>query len=445
MVTTEAECGADPHSKMRVRTAKKLAQRIDLYYFKRARGLRWWRYALSAALPLIAMLWIGGYAAAGSRRPYSAGPVSSAHAFAERRCEVCHTPAGSFRTHVTDRACLACHDAPAHTANQIAPPACSSCHLEHGGRVQLAKVDDRLCLSCHGDLTTKTAGRPASIVNVGRFPAAHPEFAVLRTGARDPGGLKFNHMVHMKKEGVRGPSGPEQLQCTQCHRPEIVRTLGRRTIKSGLMSPITYKNDCARCHTLFFDERIDAAAPHDTQTVVLAVMRASLESYIARNPGDINTPDARVRRVPLNFPRPAELPARNAAEWVSRRLAFDARVMWNKTCAECHVVNQIATANAYPLAGQPPVPAYMPSAITTRWMPRASFDHTSHQMLRCQSCHAAETSTATADVLMPSEAACATCHAPSKGAETRCFECHQYHDWAKAHAVAPGFTPGDFK
>ena len=37
---------------MRVRTAKQRAQRIDLYYFKRAHGMRRWRYVLSAAVPL---------------------------------------------------------------------------------------------------------------------------------------------------------------------------------------------------------------------------------------------------------------------------------------------------------------------------------------------------------------------------------------------------------
>jgi hypothetical protein len=311
--------------------------------------------------------------------------------------------------------------------------------------VQLAKVDDRLCVSCHGDITTKTSGHPAAVANAGRFPSGHPEFAVLRTGAKDPGGLKFNHATHMKKEGVRGPNGPEQLQCVQCHRPEVARTMGRRAIKTGLMAPITYKNDCARCHTLFFDERIDAAAPHDSQPAVRAFMTAALQQYIAAHPGDIDKPDSMFRRVPLNFPRPVEPPARNASEWVSRRLSFDERIMWNKTCAECHVVDREVTANQDLMPGVQPFTRYLQSRLTTRWMPRASFDHMAHQMVRCQSCHAAETSRDTADVLMPPEAACATCHAPGKGAETRCFECHQYHDWAKAHAVTPGFTLGDFK
>jgi hypothetical protein len=112
---------------MRVRTAKQRAQRIDLYYFTRSHGMRRWRILLSIALPVAAVLWIGGAAAAGSRKPYSPGPVSRSHAFAEQRCEVCHrTPAAAhagqcaaelaehadpfFSSHTSAGACLPCHD-----------------------------------------------------------------------------------------------------------------------------------------------------------------------------------------------------------------------------------------------------------------------------------------------------------------------------------------------
>ena len=78
-------------------------------------------------------------------------------------------------------------------------------------------------------------------------------------------------------------------------------------------------------------------------------------------------------------------------------------------------------------------------------MTRASFDHAPHLMVQCADCHAAEGSQLTADVLMPKQATCATCHAPSRGAESRCFECHQYHDWSKSHAVTPAFKLSDFK
>ena len=78
-------------------------------------------------------------------------------------------------------------------------------------------------------------------------------------------------------------------------------------------------------------------------------------------------------------------------------------------------------------------------------MPRAGFDHTPHLMVKCQSCHAAEASSKTSDVLMPNQATCASCHAPAKGAESRCFECHRYHDWTKSHPVSPSYSLTDFK
>ena len=42
----------------RTRTTKKLAQRIDLDYFKRPNALRRWRFLLSVAAPVLAILWV---------------------------------------------------------------------------------------------------------------------------------------------------------------------------------------------------------------------------------------------------------------------------------------------------------------------------------------------------------------------------------------------------
>jgi hypothetical protein len=125
----------------------------------------------------------------------------------------------------------------------------------------------------------------------------------------------------------------------------------------------------------------------------------------------------------------------------------DERILWNKTCAECHefVSPQASTGQAATAGAEQPLPVYAASNVTKRWMPRAAFDHTPHLMVRCQSCHAAEASTKTSDVLLPNAAACATCHAPARGAETRCFECHAYHDWTKSHPVTPSYSLTDFK
>ena len=86
-------------------------------------------------------------------------------------------------------------------------------------------------------------------------------------------------------------------------------------------------------------------------------------------------------------------------------------------------------------------------------MPRAAFDHSPHLMLTCASCHAADASTNTADVLLPPAASCASCHTGTRRtlfgetthAESRCFECHRYHDWTKARPVTPSFTLSDLK
>ena len=45
-------------------TTKKLAQRIDLNYFKRSHPFRRLRFILSISLPLLALIWLGWFAIA---------------------------------------------------------------------------------------------------------------------------------------------------------------------------------------------------------------------------------------------------------------------------------------------------------------------------------------------------------------------------------------------
>ena len=63
-------------------------------------------------------------------------------------------------------------------------------------------------------------------------------------------------------------------------------------------------------------------------------------------------------------------------------------------------------------------------------------------MLICTECHAkAKTSRETADVLIPGIETCRDCHRPgADSAESRCFECHVYHDWTKQKPVTGAFT-----
>ncbi len=84
----------------------------------------------------------------------------------------------------------------------------------------------------------------------------------------------------------------------------------------------------------------------------------------------------------------------------------------------------------------------MPANINLQRMPHAKFDHGAHDGFSCVSRHAkAFTSTESSDVLLPGIETCKTCHAPGpEHAESRCFECHTYHDWSKRKEVTPKFT-----
>src|SRR5687768_11098802 len=241
---------------MRIRTAKKLAQRIDLSYFKRPHPLRRWRTLLSITAPVIGLVWLGSMAVAGSRAPYSSGPLSPAHAFAEMKCETCHVRDNNFRAHVTDTACTTCHDGPPHptmapaaaAARAVQAPACATCHREHQGRVALSATRDAMCVDCHSG-STRAASQRAEAIS---FPGDHPAFTT-EQNAVDPGTIKFNHQVHAKAD-LRGPNGPETLACTTCHQPQMLAGRAHRPMQTGLMKPIEYEQQCARCHQLRSEE-----------------------------------------------------------------------------------------------------------------------------------------------------------------------------------------------
>ena len=416
----------------RTRTAKALAKRIDMEYFKRLHPFRRWRLILSIAAPVVVLLFIGSLTAAGSRAPFSSGPLSLAHQVFGQRCERCHaTPlpgTQSFRAHVTDMTCVACHEAPAHKPNQTFTPACATCHLDHRGAIKLAAVDNQFCEQCHRDLKL-SAGALGVAQTVGPFENGHPEFAVRRPGAADRAVLGFNHEVHLKSD-LRGPGGPTKLECATCHKPAATGGGRPSAGSSDVTTPVTYAANCASCHPLYFDPLIDAVVPHDTPDKVNAFVAQSLQEFIASNPEQIGKVEPARGRIPVSFPVPVEAIelAQTAEAWTTQRTAMVERLLWSKTCAECHTIESPTAA----------LPRVVPTNMAKNWMPHARFDHRAHQLATCTSCHAASTSRNTSDVLMPSIAVCQQCHKPNNGAEARCFECHEYHDWTKAKPAAVG-------
>jgi hypothetical protein len=202
----------------RTRTTKKLAQRIDLNYFKRPTGLKRAKFWLSVGLPAIALIWIGWHGLARDSRVYSSGRMSAAHAVLEADCAACHVQtAGMFSAAASDAACLSCHDGPIHHAAQTKSVGCATCHTEHRGRVNIVAAKNETCAECHGDLKT-SSGVPHYAAHIESLEDGHPEFAALRDNARDPGTIRVNHAIHMKPIR-RGPNGPNvQLECGDCHR-----------------------------------------------------------------------------------------------------------------------------------------------------------------------------------------------------------------------------------
>ena len=451
----------------RARTTKARAQRIDLNYFKRPIPLRRWRWWLCLLLPLASFVWIGWKLAGRDWRPYSSGQLSSAHALLTDDCATCHLPSKTaYREHSSEKACFACHDGPAHRANQVAAdvPECGACHMEHRGRVRLASTPDASCSSCHSDL--KTTGAPATVVRfISTFNTNHPDMAIFREKRKDPGTIRVNHSVHMKPN-LLGPHGAVQLECADCHKQLVAAARGDwkygtsqvspaapvapvstpapipTAMKSDLYAPDPahalmslpkFAESCAACHLLQFDPRLPDQVPHDKTDVVHAFVVKKFEAYIAAHPEELREGGGEVRRIPTQ-PAPAGARVVTPSQWVAERTQEAEKLLWGKTCHQCHVLTP---------AEAPALPKVEPANYTSRWLPKARFDHDAHRGFSCASCHPKGlTSKDTADILIPQIATCKTCHAPGNAqVESRCFECHAYHDWSKRKEIHPTFVP----
>jgi len=485
----------------RTRTTKKLAQRIDLNYFKRPTRLKRVKFWLSVLLPLLALLWIAERTILKDARVYSSGRLSEAHAILENECATCHVQtAGAFPAKVRDNACLDCHDGPIHHATQAATPACATCHTEHRGRINITAVSNRACAACHSDLSA-SRGTAQHASHIRSLEEGHPEFGALRSvagvAASDPSTIKLNHAVHMKPIR-RGPNGPNvQLECGNCHRaraadadltyadpkhraaiasykdadeflPLHSETLRPSHLATGreLMAPVRFANACAGCHLLTFDKHFDYGVPHDKPEVIHEFLVRTFREYIAGHVAEVRVlhdPGRDLTGKPLSPGVRVLAPA----QWIAERTAEAEVLLWRKTCKQCHVLTGLVAMEDLAAAGwsgpaprdiiffstfgslasrslvsRAILPQVQPAQTTLQWVPHAKFDHGKHDGFTCESCHAkALTSTESGDVLLPGIETCKKCHAPGpEHAESRCFECHTYHDWSKRKEITPKFT-----
>jgi hypothetical protein len=451
----------------RTRTTKTVAQRIDLNYFKRPTQFKRTRLFLVILAPLLALGWLAWQSFVRDPHVYSSGRMSGAHAVLEKQCAACHVEkAGEFSAKAADTACLSCHDGPTHHENQVRAdvPNCATCHVEHRGRVNIVASSNISCSDCHSHLRV-SAGSALYATSIRTLEDGHPEIAALRKNFKDPGTILLNHSIHMKLIR-RGPIGPfVQMECADCHRPEAVKapwpyadanyvdakvtydikdvllpvkseTLQpRHTMGRAYMAPVKFSTACAACHLLTFDKRFDIGVPHDKPDVVHTFVVKKFQEYIAAHPAEV-----RVVRDPqrdlTGKPVSPEIRVFTPAQWVAERTADAEELLWRKTCKQCHALSAVKDASR---------PHVAEANLTERWMPQARFDHDAHRGFSCVGCHpGALASKETSDVLVPPLANCKTCHAPGPDhAESRCFECHTYHDWSKRKEVKPTYLlPG---
>ena len=394
--------------------------------------------------------------------------------------------------------CQGCHKVEDHHASMISSEVvtCAGCHRDHRGReASLVSLADSDCTSCHGNLAAhvRPGAKAEGFENVTSFPAGHKEFALFRDPAQapiDPGTLKFNHALHMapgltvdplskpvKTVGDlpdsasrnryapgKDPKDSVQLECASCHRLEPASNPSL-ALKSGVeaaasvplpgtgayMKPISYQLDCAACHGLEVNmargrETETIRVPHRQQPNVLHkfLMNTSIGLSLEK--------DAKLLDKLTDSSRP--LPGERSAAERAAKVEIEERVVraeralfgaGKNTCTECHSFD---TGKEIRDSPDPATPfeesVIQPTYVKSIWFEHARFDHLSHRAVSCRECHPAAyfeagsktMSRTSADVMLPTMATCATCHAPPSrgpqgeaigGAGHSCTECHRYH------------------
>jgi hypothetical protein len=179
----------------------------------------------------------------------SSGTLSSSHATLDpgESCNNCHSPLAG----VVDSKCETCHerfDDPVGTFSFASHKAvartpelggdsevtnldaeksdCADCHLEHKGRLaSITDVANSNCQLCH---------------NVDSFEDDHPEFDHARLALREPAGLIFTHIRHVRRL-VKRENGIDTAEaaCGSCHQ-----------LKDGAKNfePLSFDENCYACH-----------------------------------------------------------------------------------------------------------------------------------------------------------------------------------------------------
>lgn len=333
--------------------------------------------------------------------------------------------------------------------------------------------------------------------NITSFENAHPDWRVLEEDRIDLAAIRFGHQEHMdpnrsqmqdklqswvdrlREAGVansdipvrRLDNGRLSLTCASCH---VTDSAGQ------YMLPISFDNHCMQCHSL--QEQQGEPVPHGREIgmfVERLAMKGALEPpkkpSVGRPggasrggpPGASGPP--KTSSGPPAASRPSGPPTSRSGppgakasssdsdddqptiEELYAKITADASNNHKRlirtvkaTCARCH--------------GNAQSPDQIPDPrIPDRWLTRSAFNHSSHAMMRCDSCHSQAIGSPdevvsyvgqddpdhpahimrwtgrTRDIMMPDIETCRTCHTPTGGAPTNCVLCHAYHPETSSH------------
>lgn len=384
---------------------------------------------------------------------WSTGALSSVHHGLEDNCEACHTePFVAVR----DETCLTCHQemgdhaepdrvrvgmpefsggeaflwSVAHTFGKPGPGACTDCHTEHEGAGRMESTSERFCADCHETLNARLTD--TALGNASDFGRIHPQFQALVRPARgaeelrlsldniseDFNGLKFPHDMHLSRTNgvarmamrLRINAGGGALECDDCHR----------TTADGVsFVPVEMEESCESCHSLVYDR-------------VGNTFRSLSHGDIEQTQADLLASDRSPRR-PVSTGRRRPGPFAEGGIYYGNfsrvltgrltRAALDDGAL----CGECH----------FPADG--PDLAVVPVTQRERWFQHGWFDHEAHTQEECSSCHAADTSDAATDLLLPDLESCRDCHLGETAREAEvpssCAMCHSYHPPADERAA----------
>lgn len=365
------------------------------------------------------------------------GPLHREHGFIGDNCAACHVK--PFEP-VQNKVCAECHEDVSHHVEAGHPATilfqkqtCASCHREHNEQARMVMDDQRFCVSCHGVLAT-ALGAKAAVANVSDFTRKHPDFRlnmlepVLQDGdwhwqnsgrkvrdeaLEEQNNLRFDHQQHLDPEGLKNETGAyEQLQCSSCHT---------RAEDGFGMVPLKMETSCARCHSLSFDvDNPTREVPHAPPIEVLDSLR---EYFSAQFISEKAATNEQLRR-----PGQEEVSRlqQEGLEWVEEHTQEVAEDLFERrACVTCHEVEHDSMAESEEQRWK-----IRPNRLNDRWMLSSRFPHYRHRSESCGSCHAAEDSTQTTDILMPRIEQCQDCHG-GKDTENKvlsmCITCHEYH------------------